>query len=85
MLPGTTTFCDTATGDIIIFEHVPAFVCGQCGSRVFKSATVDEIERIATERPTPTRVVSAPVYDLTGGRLNAPPTQEATTTQQQRQ
>ena len=79
MLPGATTYCDTARNEVIVFEHVPALICRQCGEEVFSSAVVGEIERIAAERPAPTRVISVDVYDLSGGRLQAGSSQEPTT------
>ena len=53
-----------AGGRIVIFEHVPALVCSQCGETLFRAETLKLMEDlIAGERP-PSRTETVPVYDL---------------------
>ena len=68
MEPGTVTHPMVAGRRVLVFEHVPALVCGQCGESALAGLVVSEIERIVRDVPEPTRSTTARVYDLSGGR-----------------
>lgn len=72
MHPGTTTYCDTASATPLMVTNIPALVCGQCGLAAYTMGVAKEIERLATDRPTPTRTITVPVYELAKGRYQAP-------------
>ncbi len=70
MMPGTASHCATVEGRVLLFEHVPALVCAQCGDTAVSSTVAAEIDRLIQERPAPTRVALADGYDL--ARLQEP-------------
>jgi YgiT-type zinc finger domain-containing protein len=61
---------------VVIFEHVPAWVCGQCGERAFRAAVVIELERLDDGARPPDRIEQVPVYDLAGVPLELAATTE---------
>ena len=46
MAPGTVTYCYSGTHGTVLFENVPAEVCGQCGESVYSGRVVDQIHQI---------------------------------------
>lgn len=49
---------------VIVFENVPAEVCGQCGEALFSGPVVDTLNTLLWSTPPATRAIEAPVYDL---------------------
>lgn len=66
MAVGTTTYCEPCDGGVLLFEHVPALICQQCGNAVVRGAAAATIERIVKNRTEPTHVLQAWTYDLSG-------------------
>ncbi|MEK6814030.1 MAG: YgiT-type zinc finger protein [Nitrospirota bacterium] len=57
--------CDFRLDDgLFIVEHVPAFVCSQCGERVFSPETTDKVLAMVARKSIFNRTVSVPVADL---------------------
>ncbi len=57
--------CDFRLDDgLFIVEHVPAFVCSQCGERVFSPETTDKVLAMVARKSVFKRTVSVPVVDL---------------------
>ena len=69
MVQGMTSIPRFTGGRLVLFENVPAFVCGQCGNTVVSSATAHQIDRILDEHPAPARVIETPVHDLASVEL----------------
>ena len=65
MVRERTTHYEQVDGELLIFENVPATVCDLCGETTMRGSVFDVIDRIARERPAPTRTVEAAVYDYT--------------------
>lgn len=64
MFHDTTSYVRLVNGQVFVFEHVPATICELCGERAFSGPTLDTIARMSDERPTPSRVAEASIYDL---------------------
>ena len=58
------TYVQEYKGRVIIIENVPAQVCGQCGEKLLRPDTVEQIQKLVWESPAPTRKTEVPVYDL---------------------
>ncbi len=48
----------------MIVEHVPAFVCPQCGYSAIPAQTWEVLEQLAAGCAAPVRFATVPVYDL---------------------
>jgi len=51
-------------GRVVIFEHVPALVCSQCGESLLRPETVKLMEELSRGERPPSRTEKVPVYDL---------------------
>ena len=51
-------------GKVIIIEHVPAGVCGQCGEREYKAVVASKLEIILRERKRARKEKLVPVADF---------------------
>ena len=51
-------------GKYLIFEHVPAGVCQQCGTRYYAANTLKRIEETVRGRQKAEREVLVPVYSM---------------------
>lgn len=49
---------------LVVVEHVPAKVCGQCGERLYSPATVDRLQKTVWEQRSPSRMLQTPVFDF---------------------
>jgi YgiT-type zinc finger domain-containing protein len=58
------TWFDKAGDPPAMVTDVPATVCDWCGTTTFAAAVVHELQRLARERPAPSRVVQMPVYEF---------------------
>jgi len=48
--------------DLALVEHVPAWVCQNCGEMYFDAETSRGLDRLHQEPPIVQRIVSVPVY-----------------------
>ena len=51
-------------GQIVIFENVPALVCGQCGETLLSGETAQRIDELGRGERPPSRMDEVPVYVL---------------------
>jgi YgiT-type zinc finger domain-containing protein len=51
---------------LVVVEHVPANVCGQCGERMYSPETVERLQKTVWEQRSPSRVLQTPVFDFAG-------------------
>ncbi|MGH2584374.1 MAG: YgiT-type zinc finger protein [Dehalococcoidia bacterium] len=58
------TWFDKAGDPPAMVTNVPATVCDWCGTTTFAAAVVHELQRLAQERPAPSRVIQVPVYEF---------------------
>jgi YgiT-type zinc finger domain-containing protein len=49
--------------DMLVFEHVPAGVCGQCGERSLRPEVYDRMATVAESGGTPKAEITVPVYE----------------------
>ena len=49
---------------LVIFEHVPAMQCPNCGDQTFRPDVVDAVQRAISALPPPSRVIEEPVYEF---------------------
>ena len=49
---------------ILLFEHVPAEVCKQCGETYFSPDVLETMDKIATSGAEPKTMVSIPVFSM---------------------
>ena len=49
---------------LVVVEHVPAKVCGQCGERLYSPETVERLQGTVWGRRAPSRVLQTPVFDF---------------------
>ena len=49
---------------LVVVEHVPAKVCGQCGERLYSPETVERLQKTVWEQRSPSRVLQTPVFDF---------------------
>jgi len=49
---------------LVVVEHVPAKVCGQCGERLYAPETVERLQSTVWEKREPSRVLQTPVFDF---------------------
>ena len=49
---------------VVVFENVPAQVCGHCGEVLVSGPVVDKLDTLLWSTPPATRTIEAPVYDL---------------------
>ena len=49
---------------VVVFDHVPAEVCSQCGETLFTGTVVDKLNRLLWSMAPATRIMQASVYDL---------------------
>lgn len=52
---------------VVMFEHVPAEVCAQCGEHLCTGEVVDRLNNLLWSLAPPTRTVAVAVYDLAAG------------------
>lgn len=52
---------------IIVFEHVPAELCQQCGEVYLDPHVLEAMDRIAGSDAEPKATISVPVFSLAGG------------------
>ncbi len=50
-------------GQLVVIEHVPAWVCEQCGEQYFDPGVADKVNRILWSMK-PTHTIEVPVYDF---------------------
>ncbi len=48
--------------ELTLVEHVPAWVCQQCGEAYFDADTSRALDRLRRSQPEATRTVTVPVY-----------------------
>jgi hypothetical protein len=48
----------------VVVENVPARVSKRTGERFFAPATVERLQQIVWEQPTPLRTIETPVFDF---------------------
>lgn len=51
---------------VVVFENVPAEVCGRCGEVLFTGLIVDRLNQVLWSMGPATRTMEVPVYDLSG-------------------
>lgn len=61
---GLVTYTLEVDGKLYVIEHVPARVCRETGEQLFSPETVEGIQWIIREQPTPNRVIEIPMYDF---------------------
>jgi YgiT-type zinc finger domain-containing protein len=49
---------------LVIVEHVPAKVCGQCGERLYAPETVERLQSMVWGQRSPARMLQTPVFDF---------------------
>ena len=49
---------------LVVVEHVPAKVCGQCGERLYSPDTVERLQDTVWGRREPSRMLQTPVFDF---------------------
>jgi HTH-type transcriptional regulator / antitoxin MqsA len=49
---------------LVVVEHVPAKVCGQCGERLYSPDTVERLQKTVWEQRVPSRMLQTPVFDF---------------------
>ena len=49
---------------VVVFENVPAEVCGRCGEVLFTGPIVDRLNQVLWSMGPATRTIEVPVYDL---------------------
>jgi YgiT-type zinc finger domain-containing protein len=49
---------------VVVFDHVPAELCSQCGETRFAGPIVDKLNSLLWSMAPATRTIQAPVYDL---------------------
>ena len=47
--------------ELIIFEHVPAGVCQQCGEKYYTAKVAKVLEQMAMDKSSPGKVIAVPV------------------------
>lgn len=53
---------DYRTGDeLIVFENVPAGVCGQCGERYYTAKVAKALKKMARDKTVADRIIHVPV------------------------
>ena len=50
--------------DMMLFEHVPADVCRQCGERYYGAEVALRMDRLHRQPPSTGRTVAIRIYDL---------------------
>lgn len=60
------TYTTELDGKLIVIEHVPVKVCGQCGQKLFSADTVDNLQSIAWAQKEPCRILETPIFDFAG-------------------
>lgn len=58
------TYTLEVDGKLVVVENVPARVNDETGERFFLPETVERLQRIVWEQPSPSRVIQAPVFDF---------------------
>jgi len=51
-------------GGVVVVENVPARICKETGERFFAPDTVEQLQRIIWEQPSPSRIIQTPVFDF---------------------
>jgi YgiT-type zinc finger domain-containing protein len=49
---------------VVVFENVPAEVCGRCGEVLFAGPVVDRLNKVLWALSPATRTMEVPVYDF---------------------
>ncbi len=49
---------------VVVFDNVPAEVCGRCGEVLFTGPVVDRLNEVLWAMGPATRTMEVPVYDL---------------------
>jgi YgiT-type zinc finger domain-containing protein len=60
----TITYTQAWGEDLYRFEHVPAFVCKQCGHVWLEAAVSQAIDEIIRKNPEPEKYEQVPVFSL---------------------
>ena len=60
----TVTYTIQTDDKLVVVEHVPAKVCGQCGERLYSPETVERLQQTVWEQRSPSRVLQTPVFDF---------------------
>jgi len=58
------TYSQYLDGQFVIVENMPAWVCQQCGDRLYDPDMVEKLQRLIWSHVEPVRTISVPVYDL---------------------
>ncbi|MFQ5680797.1 MAG: YgiT-type zinc finger protein [Candidatus Omnitrophota bacterium] len=51
-------------GHWVIVEHVPAYVCQQCGEKTFAAETTERLQNIFWDKEYPDKKMQVPVFDM---------------------
>ncbi len=49
---------------LVVIEHVPALVCGNCGETTFSPDTVEKLQKTIWKSHKPMKVLETPVYEF---------------------
>lgn len=58
------TYALEVDGRFVVIEHVPARVNEETGERFFAPATVERIQKIVWNGPSPSRTIETPVFEF---------------------
>jgi len=64
MVNRLVTYTIEVEGRLVVIEHVPARVDEETGERFFAPKTVERIQQIVWEGPTPSRTIETPVFEF---------------------
>lgn len=58
------TYSVEVNGQLVVVENVPARINSETGEKFFSPATVERIQQLISEQPSPKRVILTPVFDF---------------------
>jgi YgiT-type zinc finger domain-containing protein len=64
MTENMVTYTIQLDDKLVVVEHVPAKVCGQCGERLYSPETVERLQRTVWGKQEPARMLQTPVFDF---------------------
>ncbi len=64
MLAKRVRHVQTWQDSVVVFENVPAEVCGRCGEILLAGPVVDRLNQVLWSMGPATRTMEVPVYDL---------------------
>lgn len=59
-----TSYTGWLEGRLIVVEHVPAWVCGQCGETYYDPDVVEHLQSVIWSDVPPARMIETAVYNL---------------------